>query len=235
MISPFPDNVAFVAREAAPGDAEPPPPEEAALLADAGSPTRRRQFALGRACAREALRQLGGPGAAAIGRAQGRIPRWPTGFVGSISHSRQRAAAAAAHARDYLGLGVDLERARAPSPALLRRILRPAERAALAALSGDPLAAAFTALFAAKEALYKAVNPITGVYLGFQDAEVEFPPGTDWLGSGAAGSGGPLAWRLLKDSGPRFPGGFPGSGAWRRDGAWIVAAVWIGAATDHTD
>ncbi len=222
MDSPFPAAVAFVQRHQLPEGPLLPRPEEEKALGDAGSPRRRAQFALGRACAREALARLGVPGDVAIGRTAGRLPRWPAGYVGSITHSHDRAAAAVALAAAYRNVGVDLERLRSPSAALLERITRPAERETLRALPAPQLPLAFTALFAAKESLYKAVNPLTGIYLGFGDAEVRFAPATDWRGNAGA-----FAWSLHKDCGAGFPSGAGGQGAWRRNADWVAAGVWI--------
>src|SRR5450631_452976 len=59
-------------------------PEEEALVSDA-SPSRRLEFLEGRACAHAALRRLGYDEAPIL-RGKARQPRWPSGFVGSISH-----------------------------------------------------------------------------------------------------------------------------------------------------
>ncbi len=44
-----------------------------------------------------------------IGKNQDRSPRWPAGFVGSISHSRNWVVAAAARGEDYASIGIDSE------------------------------------------------------------------------------------------------------------------------------
>ncbi|HEX7926975.1 MAG TPA: 4'-phosphopantetheinyl transferase superfamily protein [bacterium] len=222
LTSPFPPAVAFALRSEADLATAALTPEEERLLGPASSPRRRAHFRLGRACAREALRALGITAPATVGRAADRRPLWPEGFVGSITHSGDHGAAAAARGTDFRGLGVDLERVRLPSDGLLRRTCRPEEQVAWEALPGDGKPVAFTALFAAKESIYKAVNPLTGVYLGFQDATVTFNPGAD-------AQGGSLTWTLHKDSGGAFPAGTRGQGAWRAEGEWVVAGIWIAA------
>lgn len=223
MDSPFPASIAFAWREDSAGTAPALLPEEEAALGSVASPRRRAQFALGRACARDALRALGVAVPVAIAKGEDRRPVWPAGIVGSITHSHERAAAAAAPARLFRGIGLDLERIRAPSTALLHRVCRPEERPPFEALSPNTAARRFTAVFAAKESVYKAVNPLTGVYLGFQDAGIEFPEGEDF------DTGSPFLWRLEKAGGPGFPAGTRGQGAWRRAGEWILAGVWITA------
>jgi len=64
---------------------------------------RRREFAAGRAAARMALRQRGGPDVA-IPAAADRAPVWPTGWQGSISHKDTLCAAIVTNAPVMLGL-----------------------------------------------------------------------------------------------------------------------------------
>ncbi len=222
MESPFPPTMAFVARSQPPGAPPALSPEEEQALGAASSSRRRAQFALGRACAHAALAALEGASTVAIGRGDGRLPQWPLGYVGSITHSHERAAAVVAKAAEFRGVGVDLERVRVPSGALLKRVTRPPERERVLALPEPALPLAFTALFAAKESIYKAVNPLTGVYLGFGDAEVQFSG--NWADDAP---GAEIEWTLHKDSGPGFPAGMRGAGAWRRNGEWVVAGVWL--------
>jgi 4'-phosphopantetheinyl transferase EntD len=85
------------------------------------------------------------------------------GRSGSISHKGACAIAIAAPAA--LGnLGIDMERAIAPRGDIGARILTPREPAVV----GKWL----TRVFAIKEAVYKAVDPIVRRYVGFQEVEV---------------------------------------------------------------
>lgn len=151
--------------------------EEAALIQTAE--TRRREFGAGRHHARTALRQLGCPDRP-IPRAEDRRPLWPGGYVGAISHSRNFSAAIAAPASAYLGLGLDLELATPLEPEHHRFIARPEERAALAKPIHTPEGRLDRAklVFSAKEALFKAVYPITRQWFGFQEATLEIDPAT---------------------------------------------------------
>lgn len=90
-------------------------------------------------------------------------PTLPAGWSGSISHKGACAIAIAAPAA--LGnLGIDLERAIAPRGDIGARILTPREPAVV----GKWL----TRVFAIKEAVYKAIDPIVRRYVGFQEVEV---------------------------------------------------------------
>ena len=147
------------------------PAEEAAVARAADQ--RRREFATGRACAREALARLGVP-AAAIVPGTGREPGWPDGVVGSITHCDGYRACAVARRADLAALGVDAEPDGPLPGGVLERVASPAERAQLAELAaavpGGPCFGRL--LFSAKESVYKAWYPLTGRWLGFGDAAV---------------------------------------------------------------
>lgn len=219
-VSLFPPDVVVTWAAAEEGGHSPLLPEEAALLAQA-VPTRRDEFALGRHCAREALRRLDGEVPAPLLRRGERMPQWPPGRVGAISHSHGLAVAAVGDARGYVGLGVDVERLRPVSPRLRERVLRPEEREALAGLSDEACTQRTILTFSLKECIYKALFPVTGVYLGYQDARVEAdPPGAD-------GEAGRLRWALCAPAGADFPAGWRGEGAYAWVGAVVVTAVWV--------
>jgi 4'-phosphopantetheinyl transferase EntD len=135
------------------------------------APRRRTQFVAGRSLAREALERLGCP-PTALPRGAAGAPVWPSGFVGSITHCGEGedgwCAVAVARSADCRSLGLDAELNQPLSPSLVDRILRPAERR-LPEIEAAGLAAVF---FSVKEALYKALNPLTGVFLDFHDVEV---------------------------------------------------------------
>jgi 4'-phosphopantetheinyl transferase EntD len=114
---------------------------------------RRRDFALGRACARAALSDLG-HGEAVIATGEAGAPVWPAGIVGSITHTKGYAAATAGEASRFDGVGVDAERVGGVGEELWPRLFTEAERAQLMTQQDPALAA--TLLFSAKEAAYKA-------------------------------------------------------------------------------
>jgi 4'-phosphopantetheinyl transferase EntD len=137
-------------------------------LADAATPTRRRELIAGRAALRALL-----PDAGAIGRDDRGAPILPHGFIGSVSHKRDRVAAVVA-ADDGARIGVDLEHAGPPRVDIAHHILTDVERAALdaAEVTGDALGRAVTLRFAIKEAIYKAVDPFVRRYVGFREVEL---------------------------------------------------------------
>jgi 4'-phosphopantetheinyl transferase EntD len=129
-------------------------PGEEALVATAG-PKRRREFALGRACARAALAALGHD-AVGIGRRENGAPLWPDGVVGSITHTSGYAAALVAKAEHFSGVGLDAERVGGVTSNLWPRLFDAAERDYLESLDEAERKLAATLFFCAKEAGYKA-------------------------------------------------------------------------------
>lgn len=121
---------------------------------------------------------------------QGR-PLWPSGIVGSISHSHGVALAAVASDTQYLSLGIDIERevdaetAIRLAPSILveserQQLLTQPSRshtsdsslqAVIPKVKTLKLTQVLTWVFAAKEALFKALNPICHCFFGFEDAE----------------------------------------------------------------
>jgi 4'-phosphopantetheinyl transferase EntD len=169
----FPDEVVFV--RAGPELAgEPLHPAEAAQARRMGE-ARRREFALGRACARHALLRLGIRGEPLLRRAD-RAPSWPEGIVGSLTHTEGYCAVAVARRGALQALGLDVERERLSARAA-QRVLDAGERERLAALRDPPGCGFETLAFSAKESVFKALHPLSGVRLGFRDAELDFDPG----------------------------------------------------------
>ncbi|HEX6755274.1 MAG TPA: 4'-phosphopantetheinyl transferase superfamily protein [Mycobacteriales bacterium] len=174
---------------------------------------RREEVTTVRACARRALAELGLPPAPILA-GPSREPRWPPGVVGSLTHCAGYRAAAVARREDLAGLGIDAE-PHAPLPdGVLDHVSLPEERAHLAALPPGPRWDRL--LFSAKESVYKAWFPLAGRWLGFEDARLEFFPGS-----------GTFAARLLVRDRPAVGGrevaGF--AGAYAVAGGLLVTAI----------
>jgi len=149
------------------------PPDEQALAGQLG-PARAREFLAGRRALRAALADLGGDGAVAIGRGPRGAPQLPAGWVGSVSHKRDLAIGLVATDRGWT-IGIDLE-VRAPRPIdIARRVLTAGEAAALAALDDDARRRRVVRTFAIKEAVYKAIDPHLGRYVGFHEVALADP------------------------------------------------------------
>lgn len=161
-----PPGVLLGCRAIAAGDETGLLPDE--LPAWARSPLRSRQASgAARIVARDLLARLGHP-RCPLPRTSNGAPGWPPGFVGALAHDEAFAVAAVALRRDVAGLGVDVEPAEDLPGDLLDLVATPRERTAL---GGDLLRA--RGLFAAKEAVFKAVGPLDGTFLEFGDVEVD--------------------------------------------------------------
>ena len=141
--------------------------EERAAIANAVA-KRQHEFATGRYLSRQAMRALGVP-EAPVGRADDRSPIWPDACIGSISHTPTLALAAVAHHDALRGVGVDLEEGDRVVPQLHGKLFTAWERTTYEL--DDPRCSGL--LFSAKEAAYKAVNPLVGQFIGFQEVEVD--------------------------------------------------------------
>ena len=187
-------------------------PDEAACIERVGA-KRRQEFTMGRNLARRALAQLGIDNFALLSDGD-RVPRWPEGVVGSISHCAGCCAVVVAKRGRILSLGLDVERAERLEDALVARICTPRE-IERASERPPPEGVDWGKLvFSAKESAYKCYFPLARKLLGFQDMEIEF--------SADAAS---FEARLLREDAPG-PGGarcFSGRAAWTPD--FVLAGV----------
>lgn len=149
-------------------------PRERAIIA-AATPTRAREFATGRLCAKQALCDLGME-PVTVGVGPNREPLWPPGVTGSISHTTGYCCAAVTTL--YRGIGVDAQRVCGVlTPTESRRICTTDELRQLTALSRNDLQLALHVIFSAKEAIFKAVFPLVRRFFGFNDVSIE----VDWM------------------------------------------------------
>jgi 4'-phosphopantetheinyl transferase EntD len=146
-------------------------PEEAALVVRAVA-KRRREFAVVRACARRAMEKLGVPPQPILPGERG-APQWPAGLTGSMTHCDGYCAAALVRATDLASLGIDAE-PHGPLPeGVLESVSLPAERDRLRELAETQPAVHWDRLlFSAKESVYKAWFPLTGMWLEFTEADI---------------------------------------------------------------
>jgi 4'-phosphopantetheinyl transferase EntD len=155
-----------------------------ATMADLLPLARRGTFVAGRVALRAALRDTtsladdGGVIPPVLRNSRG-APVLPPGVAGSISHKETLALAAVAPLRgDLRHLGVDLERRPLEEdlarPSIAPRVLTAHERTLLAESGLDALAQRERVLihFEVKEAVYKAIDPFVGRYVGFAEVEL---------------------------------------------------------------
>ncbi|MBN9236617.1 MULTISPECIES: 4'-phosphopantetheinyl transferase family protein [Phyllobacteriaceae] len=141
-------------------------PEEAGSI-PARRPAMRRASGAARWIAHSLLSNIGINDFPVL-RSPSGAPVWPDGISGSLAHDDEMAVAAVASITDVGSLGIDVE----PAIAL------PDEIAALVATSIDVVGAvdrqlAGRILFAAKEAVYKAVYPLDHEILDYGDIAID--------------------------------------------------------------
>lgn len=149
------------------------PGDELALLAEEADSMASRSDAVLRASGaarivgRQLLARLGNP-RCAVPRGPVGAPIWPAGVTGSFAHDDRVSVAVVAKCRDVAGLGIDVEPAEMLPGELLELVATPQERRKI---RDDPYRGKL--IFAAKEAVYKAVYPLDREFLDYHDIEVD--------------------------------------------------------------
>lgn len=133
---------------------------------------RLKDFSTGRYCARKALANLG-VGNAEILMSDDKQPIWPTGYVGSISHSSKLAGAVAAKSSHAKSIGLDIETIGKIKPEMWPLLYTETESKFLNSFTGEELPYYTTLLFSFKEAFYKLQFPLTKTFLEFTDVEIK--------------------------------------------------------------
>lgn len=155
--------------------------EERCAVAHA-HPQRKAEYATGRALARRLLQKLGADSGPLLSGPD-RMPAWPRGFVGSISHSSGLCAVAVARADTITALGIDIESADPLEPELWPLVGTSDElNCLIETLNTTDRGIAAKALFSAKEAGFKCWYPGGKALLEFTDATVLCQPGSKSLG-----------------------------------------------------
>ncbi|MCB0923377.1 MAG: 4'-phosphopantetheinyl transferase [Mycobacterium sp.] len=183
-------------------------PAEEALISRSVA-KRRNEFVTVRHCARLAMRDLGVPPSPILKGDKGE-PQWPEGVVGSLTHCEGFRGAAVGRSATVRSVGIDAEPHGELPDRVLEAVSLEAERADIAALPDDLRWDRI--LFCAKEATYKAWYPLTGRWLGFEDAYITFDLDPD-------GSRGGFVSRILID-----PAARSGPPLAELAGRWSVAA-----------
>ncbi|WP_448850970.1 4'-phosphopantetheinyl transferase family protein [Corynebacterium sp. 335C] len=148
-------------------------PRERSLVSGAVD-QRKAEFGDARWCAHRAIEELtGAPSREPILRGERGMPLWPEEVTGSMTHTDGFRAAVVAPRLLVRSIGVDAEVAEPLPRGVLESIAEPRE---LDAIERCGLDCADRLLFCAKEATYKAWFPVTGRWLGFEDADVDLRP-----------------------------------------------------------
>lgn len=174
---------------------------------------RQHEFAVARILVRRALASMGRR-ASALLNGKDRAPIWPTGVVGSITHTAGYCAVALAEQTAMASLGIDVEEATPLSAAVYPVICSETERAWLSTRSAAERAWLGKLLFSIKESVYKLQYPQTGTFLGFDAVEVvvDVTRGT-WHAT------------FRVEAGVRFPIGHVVAGRWAHEDGFVASAT----------
>ncbi|MCC5960633.1 MAG: 4'-phosphopantetheinyl transferase superfamily protein [Rhodobacteraceae bacterium] len=136
------------------------------------APKRQVDFLAGRLAAAMGLDALG-RGGCAVGIGADRVPVWPMGTTGSISHTSGICASLVSRDAD-LSCGIDTEHVATGGSldAIYRKCLSESEHAFAFREKWYPAPVAATLLFSAKETVFKAFYPRVRRFFGFESAEM---------------------------------------------------------------
>lgn len=206
----FPSGAVFAVQRHDSG-VELPPPTTAGL--EHAVEKRQREFCAGRFAAKVALEKLGIVDTA-VPMAADRSPTWPSGIVGSITHTAELAACVVARKANVSALGIDLEVTGAVPPEIWDSVFTKGEVSALNSRTVAERGPLATLIFSAKEAFYKMQYPLTHQWVEFHAAEVSI-----------AESGGIFELACTESTVVRLLGGWTFGGRYAAGPELIVTAM----------
>jgi enterobactin synthetase component D len=146
-------------------------------------PKRRAEFVAGRLLAQALLRERGCY--EEVRTIEGRRdPLWPDGYVGSITHSRNRAACMLFSEHESLGVGLDLEHwiTDEVSADIGSMIFESQKEEDVLRSFSESFLRRLTLAFSAKESLFKALYPFVQTYWEFHDVKLKALEGDSHTG-----------------------------------------------------
>jgi len=163
------------------GDAKPSQFKEEQISVKNAVLNRKSEFYAGRIAARNALKKLGVlPITIPVG--PGRMPIWPEGIIGSITHTRIYAMAATAYTASLKGIGIDLEKNARITADLLEHLNSSCRKdvslKCRQALNSKGICAQ-TLEFSIMEASFKAYFSITQHYIEWEEVSCDIDPDTN--------------------------------------------------------
>ncbi len=145
-------------------------PEELVFIEKAVK-KRRNDFIGGRICAKKALSRLGIENFPVL-MADDRSPLWPTGVVGSISHTHGYCGVAVANNKHFRSLGLDIENVDRIKSDCRRLICTDEEQSRINRLPENDQQRFSALTFSAKESFFKCQYFLNRCWAGFHDAEI---------------------------------------------------------------
>lgn len=163
------------------------------------------------------MRRLGLAGEVELSAGLNYAPLWPSGIVGSITHTMTFASAAVARTRDLRSVGIDSETLLNTNlmHGIGNAVLCNNEWGLCACGLSIGQEAFVTLIFSAKESIFKCLFPVVNVFFEFSDAEV----------FGIDVRTGDFHYRLLKDLSPEFCIGYIGRGRFELNQTYVHTGV----------
>ncbi len=152
--------------------------EEMDLISKA-VPKRQMEFTAGRTLARRAMSHFGLQEQPILHN--NRMPVWPEAVTGSISHCHTHCAVALGLRSSFISIGIDIETSGMVTPDLWEHTFTQREREYLSISSPARRDFLSTVIFSAKEAFFKLQFPLTGEWIGFDEACVEVQDDNNFL------------------------------------------------------
>jgi len=144
--------------------------EEQALIENAID-KRKDEFTAGRVCAHKLLAQLGIKNAPVLA-GENRMPIWPQGIVGSITHTKEYCAVALTNNSEFKSIGLDAEYIERVKENIWKVICTENELKNLQTIDQEQRQKNATLIFSAKECFFKCQFPLTKEWVDFQDVEI---------------------------------------------------------------
>ena len=138
------------------------------------SSQRRQEFVAGRYCVFNAARAIGLE-LETLPISAERGPVWPAGVIGSISHSKKLAIGCIGEVGQFRSIGIDTEEVFSNQTIkdIMEAIALDSEIAFITKeIPTRAKALAFTIVFSAKEALFKAIHPLCKQFIDFQEVKM---------------------------------------------------------------
>lgn len=135
------------------------------------SDKRLAHFCTGRYCAKQALSNLTASTFDILMGPDGE-PKWPEGYVGSISHGDELIGALAAKKENVISLGLDIEKIGRVKPEMWHLLFTEKEKIFLNSLNNEDQPFYTTLYFSMKESFYKLQHELTKHRLWFHDVEI---------------------------------------------------------------
>ncbi|PCJ16735.1 MAG: hypothetical protein COB02_15295 [Candidatus Cloacimonadota bacterium] len=143
---------------------------------DSWASKRKRDYLVGRFCAREAFKQVSvfDTSHFQLIKNEDGTSNWPTGFCGSITHTKDYACAVIAQSNKILSIGIDCEyKIKDKTFQRVKKSIASDSEINIVNKFTQDEQLALTLIFSAKESVYKAVFPLVKTFFYFEAFQID--------------------------------------------------------------